>query len=349
LTQNSNPLAPASKNRFSPDEKALTAVWDYSASPYALGDTLTWSMLSGIAALNAGKKCFDVGVLVDRQKPGCRVQDYVTPDTYHKFLIDVLPAFFVNPMMRNFHLYHDRQSLEQEIYHQNSSKEDIFPSYQQYLDGYREAFALYNTHTSINLFYQDHGYIPRLCVPPAYQLWATQFLKNHQPNTFFVCVHLRNRKVHTDQTPAEPERDGNFKEWGQFFDIVLKAYPHVKFIVLGRPLEWPDDFFHRRNVIILKTLGYGLMEELAMVRKCDLFMGSNSGPAVMAIFGDSPYLLFHHNKNYQYTARIYEVEPHTETLPFAAAHQTIKWILPNVDALVSMFAEKYEQITGNKV
>jgi len=129
---------------------------------------------------------------------------------------------------------------------------------------------------------------------------------------------------------------------------VLKTYPHVKFIVLGRPLEWPDDFFRRSNVLILKTLGYGLMEELAMVRECDLFMGSNSGPAVMAIFGDSPYLIFHHNKNFQYTARLYEVEPGTEILPFAAAHQTIKWIRPDADTLVSMFAEKIQRLRKDK-
>jgi hypothetical protein len=326
-------------------DEALTAVWDYSASPYALGDTLTWSMLSGVAALNAGKKCFDVCVITHKRNPCCIHQRYITPQNYHGFLLDVLPAFFVNPLMRDFHLYQDRESMETEVFFKHISGQAMFPDFKEHIGAFRKGYGLYNSHETINAFHAEHGFIPRLQVPMGHEGWAKRFFTNYRPKTVFVCIHLRNRGVHTDQSVAEPYRDGKFEDWMALIDHAREKYPEIMFVVLGRPLEWPRDLFRKSNVLILKSLGYGLVEELAMIHECDLFMATNSGPAVMAIFGDKPYLIFQPEQNSPYTAQVYGVNIGDDRLPFAEPHQNIVWGNLTRELLFTEFEKKYNELS----
>ena len=250
-------------------------------------------------------------------------------------------------MLRDFHLYQDRESLEMEVFYKNITDQAMFPDFKEQIAAYRKAYGLYNSHASINAFYKKNGFIPRLKVPMAYQTWARDFLKNHNPNSLFVCIHLRNRGQHRDQTLAELYRDGDFDLWLKFIDIAYKRYPDVKFIVLGRPMEWPREYFHRQNLLILKSLGYGLLEELAMIGECDLFMATNSGPGVMAIFGEKPYVLFQPDQNATYTAEVYGIDIGQAALPFALPEQTICWKIPDLDDLLFALEEKIGVITEN--
>jgi len=333
---------------LSQSDDALTAVWDYGASPYALGDTLTWSMLSSIEALNAGKKFFDVCTIVHREKPNSSLQPYINSNNYQFFLIDVLPAFFVNPMLRDFHLYQDRESLEMELFYKNITGQVMFPDFKEHISAFRKAYGLYNSHDTINAFFEKNGFIPRLKVPVGYQTWARDFLKNHNPHSNYVCIHLRNRGQHKDQTLAELYRDGDFELWLEFFDIAYSKYPNVKFVILGRPMEWPRAYFQRQNLLILKSFGYGLLEELAMIGECDFFMATNSGPGVMAIFGEKPYVLFQPDENAVYTAKVYGIEPGQTRLPFALPEQSICWKIPELEDLLDTLDHHLAVISGKE-
>lgn len=112
-------------------------------------------------------------------------------------------------------------------------------------------------------------------------------------------------------------------------------------MVVGNPVEWPWELHRRANVVPIKTLGYGLAEEVALIRACDMFMGSNSGPAVMAIFGPKPYLIFQSNGNAHESAHVYDVPIGTARLPFAGELQRYFWGDDDLDNLLDQFQQLY--------
>jgi hypothetical protein len=325
------------------DDDCFFAFWDFAVSPYALGDILTWNVRSCVEALKAGKKQMDVSILLDPKEPSNIHQKYINGNNYHKYIYDMFPAFLVNPMLRNINFLRERSALENLIGFNMMNRLSMFPGLKKYMQGYKISEALYSSHDKMNSYYEKHGALPRLHAPESIQSWAGQFLKSYRAETFFVCVHMRHRRSEPDMT-AELFRDANFDDWIEFFRIVEEKYPDVMFIVVGRLTEWPRELFRLRNVLLLKTLGYGLLEELAMVQACDLFMATNSGPAVMAVFGQSPYVIFQHPGNANVSAKLWGVQEGSEKLPFAVKNQTIEWGYAKAKLLVSSFEEKYNAI-----
>jgi hypothetical protein len=318
------------------DDEVFAAFWDFAASPYALGDILTWNMRVCVEALATGRNRLDSYVLLDPQSPSNRYQSYINTNNYHKYAADIFPAFLVNPMLRNIHFLQDRESLLTLMIHK--SRQAVFPTLEKHLHGYKFSDALYSTHDKMNLFYQKHGYLPKLSVPESIRLWAKNFLKSYPPETVFVCVHMRHRSSETDMS-ADLFRDADFDVWLEFFKTIQRRRSEVIFITVGRPAEWPRDLYKQRNVILLKTLGYGLLEELAMIQECDLFMATNSGPAVMAVFGDKPYVIFQHPENAKISAHFWGIPKGTQRLPFGKENQIIKWNTVTVNDLIEAVEE----------
>lgn len=301
------------------------AFLDFAGSPYALGDILTWNMRICAEALYAGKKLTDVWVLSDPENPANKYQFYINGLNHQKFLLDLAPALFTNPMLNNIHFLQERAELEKEIFDCHIKEEPFFPNLTKYVEGFRLKNALYSNHDLINKWYAENGWVPKLALPKGVRTWAENFLKSYNPNSFIVTVHLRNRKYETDTFAADVFRDADFQVWSDFFDRACTRFPQVTFLLVGRPIEWPREFYRRSNLIPIKSLGYGLMEELAMIQCCDLFMATNSGPAVMAVFSETPYVIFQRNENASITSQFWGVEHGAERLPFGTEHQTVFW------------------------
>lgn len=327
----------------------LTGVYDFGISPYALGDILTWNMRLYVQAISNAKDAIDMCIVTDASSIN-RYQEYlVTTYNYHNYLLEVLPAFYCNPMLRNIHFYENRESFFNNFVAMNIQGQEISPNIRQYLrDSVRKRRA-YNSHDIINRFYEKNGYVPNLQVPEIFKNNAVSILKrNYNQESFFVCMHLRNRRRDPTTSALGIGRDVNLDDWLSFVDIMEKRHPEVVFMVVGKPDEWPRELYHQRNVALVKALGYGLLEELALVHECDLFMGSNSGPAVMAIFGHKPYLIFTTPHMASFSAELYEIEVGVEKLPFAREHQILKWENTSTDFLVGSFEDIFSAIKADR-
>ncbi|MBU1152819.1 hypothetical protein KKB84_02470 [bacterium] len=181
------------------ENNSLVSVWDFHASPYALGDILTWNMRLCVEAISRGKTAVDICILADQTTPNNRNQGCINSFNYQKFLLEILPVFFVNPffvnpMGRNIYLYAKREHLESYYIKKLLCQHAISPDISGYTSDYIKSLANYASHDIINNFYFKNGYIPLLSPPKGLDIWAENFLKSYNPGKFFVCVHIRQRR-----------------------------------------------------------------------------------------------------------------------------------------------------------
>ena len=98
-----------------------------------------------------------------------------------------------------------------------------------------------------------------------------------------IAVHLKSISPLTEGTS-----NADHVAWWRFFDAVgVRA----KFLLVGQdPI--PNTISELPNVIVARSLGATSVQQLALVRLSDAFMGMASGPCQMAIFGRKPYAIF---------------------------------------------------------
>lgn len=320
---------------------------DFSASPFALGDILTWNVRVCCEALAAGKSSVDIVALTDPVTLGSAYQRFVNHFNQLPLYLDLAAAFNANPMLRNFTHLRDRASFERLMREAYSRGEPMFPGILEYERGVLTHKGLYCSHHVMNRFFHDRGFLPRLRTPQAYREQAEELLRSHGPDAFAVAVHVRRQVADAHSTSGGMvERDGNYDVWEAFFDEAQRRHPETVFVVLGRAVEWPRHLLRRRDIVLLKCLGLGLLDELAMIESCDLFMGLVSGPSTMAFFSDTPYALFVQEHYAPTTAAVVEVEEGAARLPFACANQTLLWEPPTLENLLAAFEEKYAALRG---
>jgi len=289
-------------------------------------------MQSCVRTILAGKKGLDVCFLADPDRPSPPYQKhFIDKSNYRSFLAEWLPVFYLNPMLTTLRVYEDRTDYEVH----GILKELILNAGSLNLPDYltelsESADADLGSYALVNDFHSRFGYIPRPVVPERYREQIRARLKPAFPSkSVFVAVHLRPR-AQEDGTwrPDGPERDRDARIdiWAEFFSWAEREHPEVMFVAVGRAIEWSEALCDRSNLVLLRSLGYGLMEELALIQEADVFMGSNSGPAVVAIFGVKPYWVFEISKpSFSYSARKWGIPIGSSRLPFAGEHQRIFW------------------------
>ncbi len=328
----------------------LTAVYDFRFLPYALGDILTWNVQTCIRALQAGKNRLDICLVADRSEPANRYQPLIDSNNYLQHLIEMLPLFYVNPMLENLHVLSGKTS-----YGVHCLGHDLFRhSKGLNLDWFLDLRAvelgkeLVGSHSAIKEFHAAQGYVPRLQVPQPFRDRARAMLSAHCPNSsYFVCIHLRQRFRDKTVLPTsgvqQLDRDAKTGDWVVFLDEVEELYPEVMFVLVGRPDEWAPELLDRKNIFVPKRVGCGLTDELAMIQECDLFMGSNSGPAVLAMFSTKPYFVFETCEgNFELESKTRCVPIGAERLPFALERQKIKWGPAPSGVLMACFEEVFK-------
>ncbi len=171
------------------------------------------------------------------------------------------------------------------------SQDDNLKSIQNYRDGKK------NTVDGLEIFFdnlpmpvQNADYLIAckrnlLVVPLSLQVWARNILKGYPPACFIVCVHLPEIKAAGNVSALEP--------WRVFFTNAWKDFPSLHFIVLNFSAEWDEGILNSLpNVTFTKMLGYSLLEEFALVRLSDMYIGAYDKYAAAVIGTNKPFMLF---------------------------------------------------------
>lgn len=316
--------------------------WDFAAKPYALGDIVLWGIQKNIQAIENGNKSLVIHILADPSRPSPINQPYIVASNYMSHYLAMLPAFYSIPNCVSTVCYHDRDRYEDALISHELLTDSENHNLLNYSDSLNYPSTFRGYFHELNRFYDENGYIPQLKTDLSESgLFDYQALFTHR-DSFFVTVHIRQRKNQLGQLfKGDLGRDSPIHEWKEFFNWANDAYPNVMFLLVGTGKEYSKQFFRCRNVYFLKEFGFGLSEELKFISQADLFMGANSGPAMVATLSSVPYVIFINNTNKQYTSELCDVDVGAEKYKFAQNNQRLCWEDPSSENLKHQFMISY--------
>ena len=112
-------------------------------------------------------------------------------------------------------------------------------------------------------------------------------------------------------------------------------------MLIGEIEEIDERFRKFNNVIYTKDYGTNVEQDLALIKSADIYVGSNSGPAIMSMFGDSPYLIFGYKV-------VHEKLEYGSQIPWANSLQKIFWQTETAKLLISEFTLIFESISKSE-
>lgn len=320
----------------------LLAVWDFSSRPYSLGDILNFCIEVSMQVKRLNKDGADIYVLADPVIPAAGSQrGFIVRENYHQYLLDIMDAFFFCEDQRSIHIVSDRAELDAMLI--TATQQDVltYPRFDVYTEELNGRKSQHHSNFGLmNKFKDEFGYFPKLKAPEGIKVLSNNLTFGFKPDTIFVAVHLRQRRNEAGTLAGgKVGRDAHFDHWIEFFEHAFQQHPNVTFVVCGRPAEFTRKLYQLPNVLILKAYGMNLQHELAMILEADLFMGSNSGPATVAIFSDTPYYIFQTKGNEQETADQCEIQVGDPHLKFANDDQFMVWGDTSTEKLISCLDE----------
>ena len=183
-------------------------------------------------------------------------------------------------------------------------------------------------------FYRENGFIPYLSCKTEPIRWAIQFLERHVTPCMPAVVHLKNNPNEQGSSNAD------FDAWLAFFKACYQQYD-VMFIVIGS--EEIDQRVHKLpNTLVARDFGSNLSRDLALIRTAFIFMGMTSGPCNMALFSETPYVIY---KNPGHDAEQMALElGKSDRFPFATPSQKILRVFETRENLMSEFVHLFTQV-----
>ncbi len=316
------------------DGRRLLGIYDYSYAPYALGDTLTWTMNLNVLASEAGADAVDEYLVIDPGKPSSRYQPFINSHNYVTVLDNLFPAFLCTPLLRSFKVIRHSGTFHLFLLREALRRRPMWPSFLSHLNQKLDFIS----HRRIDVFFARHGTLPWLTAPRGYGAWADGFRRAH-PGRFVVAVNIRQSAL--SATPANLYRDSPVPEWHAFMREAARRHPETLFVLLGGYTEWGRSFYRLPNVVIPRAKGYGLGHELALVHRADLFMGTSSGFAVMATFSNIPYVI---TKIERLFAQYADVAAGDRHFRFGNENQMLYWETETRELLLDSFEEVHERV-----
>jgi hypothetical protein len=327
-------------NKINHKQKAFIGIYDFSYAPYALGDAITWQMNLCVRAIDNGMENIVQYIVTDPSRPSCSLQPYITKNNYIDYINNLFPVFLCCPNTSLIHLIKNKNAFDlfllTKIFHSQST----WPSIMGHLMGKLD----FSSHKTIDKFFQKYNYIPRLMAPRGYENSMNSFLEKRCENRFVVSVNIRQRRLYPnfhEEVSDISRRDSPLVEWDNLFKIIKGKYPNVVFLVLGGYSTWERELYNYENVIIPRTMGFGLAHELTLLHKSDLFMGTSSGFSAMATFSRIPYII----TNFDHAASRYvDLPVGTPRYPFGLDNQILSWEKESTELLLSLFEPIYESL-----
>ena len=264
-------------------ERRLLAIYNTSSQPFSVGDILLIHEASLVLRERHRVDIVDFALVYDPKHPASSDPAFtsITESNAMYHLASILPIAQVNQQLGSLFVFNSHWHLQRFIA-DNADLYHVWPTgwkfaTQEYL--YYTIFddLLYN-------HYKEHGSIPHLSCRPFLRDWAEAFYQKHVYPQVPITVNMRNNKAfHT-------HRNLHLDCWLEFFHHCETRYP-AKFVIICARSEVDDRLRQCPNVIIAKDYHTGIEQDLALIHTAAIHMGADSGPIVMALFNDKPYLI----------------------------------------------------------
>lgn len=264
-------------------ERRLLVIYDLFSQPFSVGDILVVQEASLVLRERHAVDVVDFAIVYDPRHPAQSGPAFtsITKDNALFNLASILPVAQVNQHLGSLFVFNSHRHLERFIV-DNTDRYLVWPS------GWKFATREYLFKTVfedlLHNHFQQHGSIPHLACRPFLADWAKAFYEEHVYPQVPVSVNIRNNKA------FQTHRNAHLECWLKFFAYCEPRYP-AKFVIICAKIEVDDRLRACANVIIAKDYQTGVEQDLSLIHGSAFHMGSDSGPACMAIFSDKPYLV----------------------------------------------------------
>lgn len=310
-----------------PGERRILAIWDFQAVPFSIGELLMANVMTLCKRLEHNVDKIDVCFVCDPKRPAR--DDHaglVVEQNYREYLSSLTLCMHLNPHLGAFFLFDSYADLERHVA-ANIERYIIWPSGAAYVS--REPAYTLNFKYILD-FHRKYGFVPHLENSRSTMRWANRFLREHVlPNHAIVCQLRNNPHI-------SPTRNAHMDTWLQFFNYCGRRYD-ATFILIGARDEVDQRVRSCPNVLVAKDFGTTLEQDLGLIQAATLYMGVASGPSVVAIFSDVPYVLV----NVSWMA---EKVAYGAQLPFALPLQRVRWERETATLLIDEFERLWSQI-----
>jgi hypothetical protein len=296
--------------------KNALGILDFRYAPYALGDTFTWLTNVQIKAHLHGHKRIDLVLISLPEKRARGHQPYITSYNQVQVMEGLLPAFLTCPSVNSLRIFQSKNKVSQRILGAILSHAVTWPTLKSHFKGLLDPAS----HSCINAFYAKHKWLPRLQAPAGFKSETQYFRSRYVRQRVPIVINIRQRALTHD--PAALHRDSSADAWYDFLAQAHRRWSNAAFILVGGFSEWERRFAHLPNVVIPRTLGFGLGHELTLLFEGAPFFGTSSGFSAAATFSNTPYTIT--KVEHQTTANI-GLPVGTERYPFALHQQWLNW------------------------
>jgi len=184
----------------------------------------------------------------------------------------------------------------------------------------------------------EQGGVQRFCPDFDFARRVSSVIERHSKNGAIISLHLKC--IHG---LAEGNSNADLNTWRQIISLVSTLRPSDTFFLVGDE-ESNCSFLDLPNVVVAKSIGLSIADQLVLILKSSLFLGMMSGFSVVAIFGDAPYIIFKNPDHHR-------VEMDRELskdggFPFSVASQLIYRIL-EADLFLEELVEKIVSILSD--
>ena len=270
-------------------KKRILGIYDLKTLPWGIGDPLLFiEKLSTLKIIHDADK-IDFCVIYDNKNPtGYRREPNINTNNAQDYMVDLLPLFNTCPYLGSIFQFSSRKEFN--IFLKNNiTRYDFYPSLRKNLD---ESYN-FQGHGIVLMkefedFFNEYNYIPHLRIGERDRSWAYWFYQNYLPNNTVPVVLSLRRPL----SMISRERNADPKVWLAFIDKCKEVYKDVTFVIVGLRIEVFQGLRERSNVVIAKDYGTSIIQDLALMRLSYFYMGTASGPGIIAQFSDLPYLIF---------------------------------------------------------
>lgn len=312
-----------------PFQNSILVICDFRTIPFTVGELLWFQAYAMMLRIEHKADKIDLVWLCDPERPA-RWDEGVTPANYHYHLSRLLPLAYVNPYLGSFLLMDSSEAVEMYVKDNLHRYSHIAPSFKDYavrrltyLDWYAQLLD----------FHRRHGYVPQLSCKPGMLLWARSFIRQEVRPHIPIVVHMRN-----DRSWAR-DRNARFESWLEFFEFCRGKY-EVKFLAIGTRDEIDPRARDLDNLIFTAEHGTTVEQDMALIQSGLLYLGSTSGPAVMASLSGRPYAIFNYRASH---TRLPKGSQH----PFAAPMQKLVWEPETTELLIAEFTKIFHGIDSS--
>ncbi len=271
---------PFSRKRLN---RRLLMIYDLSSQPFSIGDVLIFQEASLVLRATHDLDKVDFAIVLDPKCPHSRDPSFssITEDNYTYHLAGILPAAQVNQYLGSLFLFDSHRRLHRFI----ADNGDLYHVWPKACEFASREYMFYNVYTSLlRTHYNKHGSLPCLSCRPPLIRWARAFSREHVYPDVLVTVNLRNN------ARFQFERNCNIDAWLEFFEHCMGRYS-ARFIVICADSEVDHRLRGRPNVLVAKDFRTNIEQDLALIHIAVAHLGSDSGPAAMALFSTKPFLI----------------------------------------------------------